>query len=194
MLSDIWCSNSLCTVSGATVQCKLVLVLVLLAILPDVYTESHGKSLKFSHLCKKKKTKTKQTVSRSNRRVSCSFQWRDYSNLPLALFVWITLRLWELKSYHVLAYSYSLNLVNICIWIVIKHANRTWYVFVIFLCDSRVPFTSIDCHICTFMPIHTYLYVSNLHCFDIHVSLWIRQMLLLVRIVETKAIEVKYER
>ena len=48
MLSDIWCSNSLCTVSGATVQCKLVLVLVLLAVLPDVYTESHGPSPDFS--------------------------------------------------------------------------------------------------------------------------------------------------
>ena len=169
MLSDIWCSNSLCTVSGATVQCKLVLVLVLLAVLPDVYTESHGKSLKFSHLCKKKKKKqTKQTVSRSNRRVSCSFQWRDYSNLPLALFVWITLRLWELKSYHVLACSYSLNLVNIRIWIVIKHPNCTWYVFVIFLCDSRVPFTSIDYHIYTFMPIHRHTYMYRSYTASIH--------------------------
>lgn len=164
MLSDIWCSNSLCTVSGATVQCKLVLVLVLLAVLPDVYTESHGKSSKFSHLCKKKK-QTKQTVSRSNRRVSCSFQWRDYSNLPLALFVWITLCLWEPQSYHVLACSYSLRLVNICIWIVI---NCTWYVFVIFLCDSRVSFTSIDYHICTFMPIHRHTYMYWSYTASIH--------------------------
>lgn len=45
MLSDIWCLNSRCTVGAVTVQCKLVLVLVLLAILPDVHTENHGKSL-----------------------------------------------------------------------------------------------------------------------------------------------------
>ncbi|XP_076630311.1 disintegrin and metalloproteinase domain-containing protein meltrin [Colletes latitarsis] len=48
MPSDIWCSNWRCTVSGATVQCKLVLVLVLVAILPDVYTETQGPSPDFS--------------------------------------------------------------------------------------------------------------------------------------------------
>ncbi|KOC59227.1 Disintegrin and metalloproteinase domain-containing protein 12 [Habropoda laboriosa] len=50
MPSDIWCSNSRCTVGGTVmmVRCKLVLVLVLLAILPDVYTESHGPSPDFS--------------------------------------------------------------------------------------------------------------------------------------------------
>ncbi|XP_076759529.1 disintegrin and metalloproteinase domain-containing protein meltrin [Xylocopa sonorina] len=48
MPSDIWCSNSRFTVCGVTVRCKLVLVLVLIAILPDVYTESHGPSPDFS--------------------------------------------------------------------------------------------------------------------------------------------------
>nr|XP_003701399.1 PREDICTED: disintegrin and metalloproteinase domain-containing protein 12 [Megachile rotundata] len=48
MSSDIRCSNWRCIVGGVTVQCKLVLVLVLLAILPDVYTESHGPSPDFS--------------------------------------------------------------------------------------------------------------------------------------------------
>ncbi|CAK9824753.1 Disintegrin and metalloproteinase domain-containing protein 12 [Anthophora retusa] len=49
MPSDTWCSNSRCTVSGTvTVRCKLVLILVLLAILPNVYTESHGPSPDFS--------------------------------------------------------------------------------------------------------------------------------------------------
>ncbi|XP_054006349.1 uncharacterized protein LOC128891135 isoform X1 [Hylaeus anthracinus] len=48
MPSDIWCSSWRCTVSGATMQCKLVLVLVLVTILPDVYTESQGPSPDFS--------------------------------------------------------------------------------------------------------------------------------------------------
>lgn len=48
MLSDFWCLNSRCTVGAVTVQCKLVLVLVLLAILPDVHTENHGPSPDFS--------------------------------------------------------------------------------------------------------------------------------------------------
>lgn len=54
MLSDIWCLNSRCTVGAVTVQCKLVLVLVLLAILPDVHTENHGKSLNIFSLCQRK--------------------------------------------------------------------------------------------------------------------------------------------
>lgn len=56
MLSDIWCLNSRCTVGGVTVQCKLVLVLVLLAILPDVHTENHGKSLSVSSCLPKKRS------------------------------------------------------------------------------------------------------------------------------------------
>ncbi|XP_029040896.2 disintegrin and metalloproteinase domain-containing protein 19 [Osmia bicornis bicornis] len=48
MPSDIRCSNPRWIVGGVTVQCKLVLILVLLAILPDVYTESHGPSPDFS--------------------------------------------------------------------------------------------------------------------------------------------------
>lgn len=47
-MSDIWCSNSRSAVVGLTARCKLVLVLVLLAILPDVYTDAYGPSPDFS--------------------------------------------------------------------------------------------------------------------------------------------------
>ncbi|XP_017889804.1 disintegrin and metalloproteinase domain-containing protein 19 [Ceratina calcarata] len=48
-MSDTWCSNPRSAVVGVTARCKLVLlVLVLLAILPDVYTETYGPSPDFS--------------------------------------------------------------------------------------------------------------------------------------------------
>ncbi|KAG7189977.1 hypothetical protein KM043_006137 [Ampulex compressa] len=48
MDSENRCRNSRCTAGGVTVQCKLVLVLVLIAILPTAYTESQGPSPDFA--------------------------------------------------------------------------------------------------------------------------------------------------
>ncbi|XP_076677888.1 disintegrin and metalloproteinase domain-containing protein meltrin [Andrena cerasifolii] len=49
MPRDTWCWTFRSTLAGVTLRCELVLILVLVvAILPDVYTESHGPSPDFS--------------------------------------------------------------------------------------------------------------------------------------------------
>lgn len=65
MPSDRRCSSSRSAVGGVTVRCKLVLVLVLFVILPNVCTESHGngKSLQkytFNHDVKIEKATDKK--------------------------------------------------------------------------------------------------------------------------------------